>query len=62
MWSAISRAKKNIVLEHITILEDSIITITKGVKEKYALWYKEGTFDISPECVDEEYLKIISKE
>jgi hypothetical protein len=57
MWSAIAKAKKNIPLGNVTLLEDSVITITRGVKEKYALWTNEGTFDLPAGYVDEASIK-----
>jgi hypothetical protein len=61
MWAATAKAKKNIRLLTVTILEGSIITITKGKQADYCLWARDGVYALSKEYVVESSIKIISK-
>ena len=61
MWAATAKARKNIRLLNVTILKDSIISITKGINDNYCLWARDGVYTLSKEYVDEQTIKIISK-
>jgi hypothetical protein len=62
MWLAQTVTKKNIKLNNVIILEDSVITIGKGTKEKYTLHWEGIIYDLPETYVDENCLKIISKD
>jgi hypothetical protein len=61
MWAATAKARMNIRLLKVTILEGSIITITKGEQAAYSLWARDGVYALSAKYVDEKTIKIISK-
>ena len=67
MWAAEVIASKNILLcendEFVganVIEKGTKITITKGRKEKYALWSYLGIWDLHERHIDESTIKIIS--
>lgn len=77
MWAAEAKAKKNIPLKKFSNLErifgakidqqhtvkkGNSITITKGVKCKYAIWHHSGIWDLPEEYVNESSIKIISED
>jgi hypothetical protein len=61
MWSATAKARKNIRLLNVTILQDSIISITKGEGDNYCLWARDGVYVLNKEYVDEKTIKVILK-
>jgi hypothetical protein len=61
MWVATAKAKKHIRLLNVTILEDSIITITEGSQSDYCLWARDGVYALPKEYVNEKSIKVISK-
>lgn len=58
MWSAEAKAK--IFIPVLEIKKGDKITITKGVKQKYAAWTSKGIFDLPIEYVDESSIIQIS--
>lgn len=51
MWVAEARAKINIPLQNFKIKKGEKITITKGVKEKFAIWCSDGIWDLPEKFV-----------
>lgn len=62
MWLAQAIAKKSIKISNVVILEESLITIGKGIKEKYTLHWDDIIYDLPESYVDEDLIKIISNE
>lgn len=58
MWSAEAKAK--IFIPVLEIKKGDKITITKGVKFKYAAWTSSGIFDLPEEYVDESSIVQLS--
>ncbi len=58
MWAADAKVKKDIPLTNVKKGEE--VTITRGLKYKYALWGNEGVFDLPAEYIDKSSIVVFS--
>jgi hypothetical protein len=62
MWAAEVKLKKSILFPQGTLERGLIVTITKGLNCKYALWVGHGIYDLKAKYVDQKTLKILSQD
>jgi hypothetical protein len=60
MWAAEAKAKVKIPLNNFIVKKNKCITITRGRKEKYAIWHNKGIFDLPEKYV--KHIKVICTE
>jgi hypothetical protein len=62
MWAAEAKLRKDISFEKEEMIsKGTIVTITRGLNCKYALWGRKYIYDIKSKYIDKSTIKIISE-
>lgn len=62
MWAGIAKVKKPFSLGNLFYKPGDEVTITHGVKCKYAAWVSVGVYDLPNELIDESSITELVKD